>query len=95
MTLTPEQEVLAERVMARLRELDGASPDATHGEIARAIIPMVWNPAAAAERERCLAAVRSERLEEPQPGTSDEAYQQALSDAEAAIRALPSMEADR
>jgi hypothetical protein len=102
MKLRPEQEALVIHHMRRAIAtcVDGHDTRANEltdvelCEIARAIIPLICNAAAAAERERCLAAVRSERLEEPQPGTSDEAYQQALSDAEAAIRALPSMEAD-
>ena len=34
----------------------------------------------------CIAAVESERLEDPQSGTGDEAYEQALTDAKAAIK---------
>lgn len=42
----------------------------------------------AEEREKCLAAIRGERLDDPQAGTDDDAYEQALDDVEAAIRAM-------
>lgn len=38
--------------------------------------------------EDAARAIEGERLEDPQPGTSDEGYEQALDDALAAIRKL-------
>ena len=38
--------------------------------------------------ERCIGAVNNERLLDPQSGTGDEAYNQAIDDAMAALRAL-------
>jgi hypothetical protein len=81
-------ELMREAVLAILWRVHAGQD--TPGDALDAAIAALWQMF----RERHIAAVRSERLEEPQLGTSDEAYMQALDDAEAAIRAL-TMENDR
>ncbi len=59
---------------------------------ADAILPVIAREVEVTKRETREAdieAIESERLEDPQPGTSDEAYEQALTDAIAAIRGQP------
>lgn len=38
------------------------------------------------ERERCVQLIEAERLEDPQAGTSDDAYEQAITDCASALR---------
>jgi hypothetical protein len=89
--MTPEQEALVERVAAEMLSA-GAGDNVFCGILARAIIPLIWNAATAAERERCLAAVQRE-IDNPAHNLSPN-LRMGLRTAQAAIRALPSMEAD-
>jgi hypothetical protein len=106
--MTPQQEAQIIHNMRRAIAIYVDGEDARANEltdvelcyIASAIIPLIWNPATAAERERCAKGVEAEaayiRATYGYPQcTPAQAYAlNKLDEAAAAIRALPSMEAD-
>jgi hypothetical protein len=74
-----------------------AAPEATLSAIARAVIPIIT----AAERERCAQVAEAQRYSPAQVkasyadgDTGPEWFNEGINEAAAAIRALPSMEAD-
>lgn len=124
MTMTPEQKALVERAMGTMKAVrcvdsskticdDAALSEDELAAFARAIIPLIWNDAAAAERERWLAelgkatdyelsdieaedALTSEGIFVwgPDGERFERMFAVVMKRREAAIRALPSMEAD-